>query len=306
LSGIESAVAHAELSGDGRLALTLEKGEVRRSVYRNAEGNRSFSGGEQNRKTTVRLWDVAAGKQTRTLEAQGRIVWAALSLDGRRALTVADTQVVQQGRLVNPPSVCLWDTKTGKKLLTLNEGGAPDSRAAFSPDGRQVVTVKHGSLKVWDAVTGKEEAALPGGGGLTLARFSPDGAWVVSLSIHERPRLWQAQTGRVRVIILKGHELAVNDAAFSPDGRLVATASDDETVRIWEVATGREVYTLTGHEGPVRAVVFSPDGKRLATASQDGTARVWLLDLVPAALARKPRQLTEPERRRFEVPAPGR
>jgi WD40 repeat protein len=53
-----------------------------------------------------------------------------------------------------------------------------------------------------------------------------------------------------------------------------------------------------------RAVVFSPDGKRVAAASQDGTARVWLLDLVSAALARKPRELTEQERRRFEAPAP--
>jgi WD40 repeat protein len=93
----------------------------------------------------------------------------------------------------------------------------------------------------------------------------------------------------------------VSAVAFSPDGRFVATASDDETARVWETATGKEVYTLSGHEGPVRCVAFSPDGKRLATGSDDGTARLWLLDPLPAALRRKPRELTGPERQRFEI-----
>ena len=44
--------------------------------------------------------------------------------------------------------------------------------------------------------------------------------------------------------------------------------------------------------------------QRVATASADGTARLWLIDPLPVALARKPRELTAEERRRFEISDP--
>ncbi len=37
------------------------------------------------------------------------------------------------------------------------------------------------------------------------------------------------------------------------------------------------------------------------TVSWDGTARLWPVDPLPIAEARKPRELTEEERERFEV-----
>src|SRR5205807_4263381 len=100
---------------------------------------------------------------------------------------------------------------------------------------------------------------------------------------------------------LKGHKQHIKAVTFSPDGSLIATASDDHTARVWDAARGKELYTLTGHAQGVRAVAFSPDGKRVITGSTDGTARIWQLDLLAFALARKPRELTEQERERFEL-----
>ena len=297
--GLRSTVERAAFSADGRLALTLESGHVKRSVYRSVEGYRSSSGGDNNQKTTVRIWDLAARKPIAALDAaEGRITWAAFSPDGKRVVTAADSANIERGRFANPPSISVWDAATGAKLLTLKEGGADRPYAEFSPDGRRLLTVSHNQVYVWDAATGDKRGTLKGPWS-SFARFGPDGRWVIAVSPYEGPRLWEVETDRA--IPLKGHQLVVNAAAFSPDGRLVATASDDETARVWEMATGREMYMLTGHEGPVRAVAFSPDGRRLATASTDGTARVWQLDLLAAALRHQPRELTPLERQRVEI-----
>ncbi len=297
--GLDSAVERAAFSADGRLALTLETRNVRRSVYRNAEGNGSSNGGDNRKKTTVRIWDVAARKQLAALvAAEGPITWAAFSPDGKRVVTAADSASVGRGRFSNPPSISVWDATTGEQLFTLKENGADRPFAEFSPDGRRLLTVSHNRVCVWDAASGEKRGALKGPWS-SFARFGPDSRRVVAVSPYEGPRLWDVETNKI--LPLKDHQLVVNGAAFSPDGRLVATVSDDETARVWETATGREVYTLTGHEGPVRCVAFSPDGRRVATSSDDGTARVWLLDPLSSALRHKPRELTERERQHFEI-----
>jgi WD40 repeat protein len=102
-------------------------------------------------------------------------------------------------------------------------------------------------------------------------------------------------------LVLRGHLRAVTSAEFSPDGRWLVTASDDWTARVWEAATGKEWLTLRGHRGPVVSATFSPDGRTVLTASADGTARLWPADPLPAARARKPRELTEEERQSFDL-----
>jgi WD40 repeat protein len=299
--GLDSAVERVEFSPDGRFVLTLETGEVRRGIYISGTGGRTMSGGENGKKTTVRVWEVAARKQIAAWEtAEGPITWAAFSPGGRRVVTAANTLTMEGGRVEKPPSIALWETTTGKKLRTLPEWGADHPYVQFGPDGRSLLSLSHSQVRIWDAETGKERRAFKGPWS-SFARFSQDSRWVLTVSPYEGPSLWEIETNKV--VPLKGHQLVVHWAACSPDGRLMATASEDETARIWETATGKEVYTLTGHQGAVHRVAFSPDGRRVVTASEDGTARVWLIDPLPTALRHKPRELTEPERKRFEIAA---
>ena len=64
----------------------------------------------------------------------------------------------------------------------------------------------------------------------------PDGKLVVTTSLNQTARIWNAETGEA-VAVLEGHGDTVSRAAFSPDGRLVATASADDAARVWEAAT---------------------------------------------------------------------
>ena len=64
--------------------------------------------------------------------------------------------------------------------------------AAFSPDGRRVVTASvDGTARIWDAETQTQIAVLKGhDNGVRSAAFSPDGRRVVTASDDETARIW--------------------------------------------------------------------------------------------------------------------
>jgi energy-coupling factor transporter ATP-binding protein EcfA2 len=108
--------------------------------------------------------------------------------------------------------------------------------AAFSPDGRRVVTASEDhTARVWEADTGKPVGApLQHQAKVVSAAFSPDGRRVVTASGDTTARVWEADTGKPVGAPLQ-HQAQVNSAAFSPDGRRVVTASWDQTARVWSV-----------------------------------------------------------------------
>jgi WD40 repeat protein len=109
---------------------------------------------------------------------------------------------------------------------------------------------------------------------VTSAAFSPDGARIVTASLDNTARLWDAASGEP-IRVLTGHGGWVASAAFSPDGARIVTASADNTARLWDAASGEPIRVLTGHESAVNSAAFSPDGACIVTASDDKTARLW-------------------------------
>ncbi|MGH8896923.1 MAG: trypsin-like peptidase domain-containing protein [Egibacteraceae bacterium] len=112
--------------------------------------------------------------------------------------------------------------------------------------------------------------------GVYQVALSPDGATIVSASVDQTVRRWDARTGTPIGQPLTGHTDAVRGVAFSPDGTTIASTSGDHTVRLWDAVTGRPIgQPLTGHTEGVEAVTFSPDGTTIASASRDRTVRRW-------------------------------
>jgi dipeptidyl aminopeptidase/acylaminoacyl peptidase len=66
-------------------------------------------------------------------------------------------------------------------------------------------------------------------GSVNSAAFSPDGKRIVTASEDKTARIWDAASGKPIGEPLKGHDGAVMSAAFSPDGRRIVTASADKT-----------------------------------------------------------------------------
>jgi WD40 repeat protein len=153
--------------------------------------------------------------------------------------------------------------------------GGPVRHAAFSPDGRLVLTCgDDGTARVWDVRRGDPVGpALKHAGAVLFGCFHPDGRTVVTTGKDGKARVWAVPTGRAVATLRHGGP--VDCAAFSPDGRRLVTASEDGSARLWDPATGKPLTAPLRHSGAVRWAGFSDDGRLALTAGDDGTARVW-------------------------------
>jgi WD40 repeat protein/predicted Ser/Thr protein kinase len=240
----------------------------------------------------VKLRDAATGRVRSTLRGHTACVAAlAFSPDGQRLASASlDLGILERYRHPDRPppprgEVILWDVTSGKELRRL--GGF--ACVSFSPDGKAVAT--GGSApKVWDAATGEERFAPPGGTGrVSRIAFGPDGKLLAWSSRGELARdaagkltsptvttVWDVAARREVFRLPDVGE--VTDLAFHPDGKRLAVAGTDQLLRVWDVTTGRAVLTIAGHADAVDGLAFSRDGKRLATGGLDQAVKVWDAD----------------------------
>ncbi|KAF5340662.1 hypothetical protein D9611_007283 [Ephemerocybe angulata] len=110
--------------------------------------------------------------------------------------------------------------------------------------------------------------------GVMSVVFSWDGSKIISGSLDNTVRVWDASTGKVQSV-LTGHSSVCTSVAISSDGSWIVSGSEDRTVRIWDAVAGKAHRVLAGHDGRVTAVAFSWDGSRVCSGSEDKTVRVW-------------------------------
>ena len=168
-----------------------------------------------------------------------------------------------------------YDLQTGKMRFPALKPPPTLLNAAYSPDGRRLVTVSQTSVAcIWDATSFQQIRQLPHQSQLWGARFSPDGLRLVTAASDGVARVWDTKTGKL-LMALKQHTDAIHFAEFSHNGRLIVTASHDTTAQLWNAETGQPVGAPLAHGAWVMYAAFSPDDEKLVTASLDRKARVW-------------------------------
>ena len=240
------------------------------------DGRFALSGGSDS---TVKLWDVANGRELRTLTGHsGAITSITFSPDGRTALSGSSDGTAR-----------LWDVESGRELRALTGYSSGVTSIEFLPDGHAALSgSSDGTARLWDMASGRPLRAFTGhfggtsGSSVGSVAVSSDGRTAM-LGVVERPagrrhegtiRLWDVESGR-ELRMLTGHSGIVNSVTFSPDGRMALSGGSDNTIKLWDVESGRELRTFTGHSKGVSSVAFSPDGRTILSASEDRTIRLW-------------------------------
>ncbi|MDH6100450.1 trypsin-like peptidase domain-containing protein [Anabaenopsis sp. FSS-46] len=213
---------------------------------------------------TIKLWDVATGREIATLTGHSDSVRSVgFSPDGQTLASGSGDKTIK-----------LWDVATGREIATLTGHSEAVRSVGFSPDGQTLASLDN-TIKLWDVATRREIATLTGhSSSVWSVAFSPDGRTLASGSWDRTIKLWDVATGG-EIATLTGHSSWVFSVAFSPNGRTLASGSWDSTIKLWDVATRREIATLTGHSSSVSSVAFSPDGRTLASGSWDSTIKLW-------------------------------
>jgi WD40 repeat protein len=88
---------------------------------------------------TARIWDVATGREIVVLRGHKDAVnLAEFSADGRSVVTTSFNASAMLSTVENAARV--WDAATGKEIATLKGHDGVVFLAAFSPDGKTIVT----------------------------------------------------------------------------------------------------------------------------------------------------------------------
>ena len=246
----------------------------------------------------VKLWDIATGRELRTLAADAG--GADFGLGGVRSVAFS-----RDGRLFaagsDDGSTKVWDVATGRELYKLGgdnrgTGDAGVYGIAFSPDDRTLVALGDASARFWDLGTGRLASEMEGvalGGGAIYGWGGPavtsDGSQVLLLSqgvgkLGLSIKFVEIATGREARSVEVPHwdrTNAIGSLALTPDGRLLSAGweitkdrSGARSIKLYDLTAQKEQKLFDLPAGKYASMSFSPDGRLLAT-TVGNNVRLW-------------------------------
>jgi WD40 repeat protein len=232
----------------------------------------------------IRILELASGEVLARIPTYSPSAFAAFSPDGRLVATWS-TDVVEVGydngptRIYTDRVARIWEAATGKFVGMLAGHTGPIQSAAFSHDGRQLVTASWDTTaRIWDVAVCKELAVFQHPSALTSAAFTPDDRQLLVVSsnfVYSAQYPDGAQSGAV----VDPPEVIGSGRSFKTGiGTSTRSANLDNRslqVHVWNIATRQESRVGKGPDGPTVLAGtsrFSSDGARVLVRAVQTTA----------------------------------
>lgn len=198
---------------------------------------------------TVKLWDVASGKELATLTSHTHAVYSvAFSPDGK--LLASTTHVGYSSP--DAAEIKIWSV----------------------PERKEVTGLRSDLKQVWWLAWGTDGRTLIAGGSILTYDEESKQEW--SQRNHARIVSWDVSTRMEGRVFGQGKYFRHDCGSLSSDGRSLATNSGD--ICLWDVRTGA-LITSRSHYGITSLVSFfyDDDDEQVITLSRDD-ARLWNRD----------------------------
>jgi RNA polymerase sigma factor (sigma-70 family) len=264
ITGLVSRPGSLALAPDGKVLAAIRQKESPPNVV----------GGERPEPRIV-LWDVAAGKEVRQVNAPVRPDSNGVVQGFWNIAFSPDGQFLAAGGA--DKFVWLWELSGQEEPRRLSMESYRAEVLAFAPDGRTLaVATPSKVIDLIDLASGKRQT--PGKTPETWvasAALTPDALTLITNGDPSAILVWDPRTGR-ELRRLEGHTDFVLSVCLTGDGRTLFSCAGDKTVRTWNLSTGKEQRRLpVGGLGKwVGLLAVSPDGQLVIINTDGGSVRL--------------------------------
>ncbi len=218
---------------------------------------------------TVRVWDAEPGTPATVLEvgAPGEPAVARYAADGAWLLAATPSELRRwpvAGR--RPP-----------ERLAGHRGVAEGNQLPYvydvdwSPDGAHLLSSGwDGTLRIWDAATGRLERTLECDALVRSGGWAPDGRSVAAACGDGTVHGFDAADGSARGVRKGLREAGAGALAYTPSGGALLVSGRGFDLESLDPTTHATVATWRGHEAAVFSAAYSADGALCATGDAAG------------------------------------
>jgi len=180
--------------------------------------------------------------------------------------------------------ITIWDIAARMPVQTLSGQRRYTYEATWSPDGSMIASTSvDGTVHLWDIASGQRMAVLDQfsegsptmGGGITEARFSPDGRYLAVLQRYSpgRVAVWDLQA-EIEVARIE-RDRRIYGMAWGDDGERLYTGEENGAVYAWSFPDGAELKEWELQDGNLFDLDVS--GSRIVAGGSGGV--LHLIDM---------------------------